>query len=158
MEQVLAPAASEPNIVIGKESLEPKEEASVDDKSLNLREPSEKTLDEKEAQDEEIVMIIEHCVHCSAHGWNTRHDEAKYLGHAKRLGDLINSIDPNIKVLFNQVPKDWHKFSIYYQLIHNNDKDLEVFDIIPKLGSFEVSTVVKVNGQEAEVLIFSKML
>ena len=87
MEQVLAPAASEPNIVIGKESLEPKEEASVDDKSLNLREPSEKTLDEKIAQDEEIVMIIEHCVHCSAHGWNPRHDEAKYLGHAKRLGD-----------------------------------------------------------------------
>ena len=52
MESVLASAASEPNFVIGKESLEPKEEASVDDKSLNLREPSEKTLDEKEVQDE----------------------------------------------------------------------------------------------------------
>ena len=52
MESVLASAASEPNFVIGKESLEPKEDASVDDKSLNLREPSEKTLDEKEVQDE----------------------------------------------------------------------------------------------------------
>ena len=33
-----------------------------------------------------------------------------------------------------------------------------MFDIIPKLGSFEVSTVIKVNGLEAEILIFSKML
>ena len=68
MESVLVPAASEPNFVAEKESLEPKEEASIDDKSLNLRESSEKTLDAvldaKIDQEEKIIMIIEHCVHC----------------------------------------------------------------------------------------------
>ena len=46
MDSVLAPAASEPNFVIGKESLETKIEGSVDDKSLQLQELSERMHEE----------------------------------------------------------------------------------------------------------------
>ena len=55
-------------------------------------------------------------------------------------------MDPNIKVLFNQVPKAWFKFDMYYSLIHNDDDELDVYEMIPKLGSFEISTVIKVKG------------
>ena len=82
MDSVLAPAASEPNFVIGKESLETKIEGSVDDKSLQLQELSERMHEEALEQEEQITLIIEHCQHCSAHGWNTRHNEEKYLDHA----------------------------------------------------------------------------
>ena len=37
-------------------------------------------------------------------------------------------------------------FDIYFNLIHNNDQDCDVFDMIPKLGAMEISTVVSING------------
>ena len=49
-------------------------------------------------------------------------------------------------MLFNQVPKTWFNFDIYYSLIHNDDDELDVYEMIPKLGSFEISTVIKVKG------------
>ena len=55
-------------------------------------------------------------------------------------------MDSNVKVLFNQVPKEWFEYDIYYSLIHNTNEELNVYEMIPKLGSFEVSTVIKVNG------------
>ena len=58
----------------------------------------------------------------------------------------MKSVDPNIKVLFNQVPKPWFSFDIYYSLIHNDDEEVDVYEMIPKLGSFEISTVIKVKG------------
>ena len=45
------------------------------------------------------------------------------------------------------MPKAWFEFDLYYSLIHNSNVDLDVYEMIPKLGSFEVSTVIKVGGQ-----------
>ena len=67
-------------------------------------------------------------------------------------------MDSNVKILFNQVPKAWFEYDIYYSLIHNDNEEVDVFEMIPKLGSMEVSTVIKVNGQSADILLFSKML
>ena len=55
------------------------------------------------------------------------------------------------------MPKAWFEFDLYYSLIHNSNDDLDVFDMIPKLGSFEVSTVITVGGKQTDVLLFSKM-
>ena len=62
------------------------------------------------------------------------------------MGDFLVSMEPGIKVLYNQVPKAWYDYDIYYSLIHNSREDLDVFQMIPKLGSFEVSTVIDING------------
>ena len=56
------------------------------------------------------------------------------------------ALDPGIKVLYNQVPKSWYDYDIYYSLIHNSSDEVDVFQMIPKLGSFEVSTVINING------------
>jgi hypothetical protein len=34
-------------------------------------------------------FYIEHCQDCKNHGWNTRHDEAKYLKFALELKQMI---------------------------------------------------------------------
>ena len=39
----------------------------------------------------------------------------------------------------NQVPKEFHSADIYCQLIPNNDEALDYFDVVPRIGAFEVS-------------------
>ena len=79
MEPVLVPAASEPTFLVAKEMLQPTAEPSADDKSFIRQDLSELALEDQQDQDEPLTIIIEHCKHCSSHGWNTRHNEAKYL-------------------------------------------------------------------------------
>ena len=57
-------------------------------------------------------------------------------------------------ILFNQVPKAWFQSNLYCQLISNNDESNDVYDVMPRLGSFEVSTVWK----GVDTLIYSKLL
>lgn len=33
----------------------------------------------------DIVFVVEMCRNCAEHGWNTRHDEAKYQDFFKRI-------------------------------------------------------------------------
>jgi predicted Rdx family selenoprotein len=54
------------------------------------------------------------------------------------------------EVIFNLVPKVHAMADIYCQLIPNEDDNILTYEIVPRIGSFEVS----VNG----VLLFSKMM
>ena len=44
----------------------------------------------------------------------------------------------------NKVPKEWFEKEIYCQLVANDDEANPYYDSIPRLGAFEISTVV--NG------------
>lgn len=35
------------------------------------------------------IFVIEHCRDCKSHEWNTRHDEAKYVGFADSVSAEI---------------------------------------------------------------------
>ena len=103
--------------------------------------------------------MIECCTNCNTHAWNTRHDEAKYANYANAIAAQIQINHPNTVVLFNQVPKTWHEKEIYCQLIQNSDDQCDVYDIVPRLGAFEVSTVFTgVSGRSIDILFFSKIL
>lgn len=57
---------------------------------------------------------------------------------------------PGSQVVFNQVPKIFAMSDIYCQLVQNFDDNNPFYDVVPRIGAFEVSF----NG----VLIFSKCL
>ena len=104
------------------------------------------------------VFVIEHCVDCRAHAWNTRHDESKYSGMAGSLGLAIKEVLPDATILINQVPKAWYEKEIYCQLIPNDDANTDVYDMIPRIGAFEVSTVAAHGGVNDSILLYSKMI
>ena len=89
------------------------------------------------------IFVIEFCKDCSNHKWNTRHDEAKYASFAKQIADTIWMGAPDATVLFNQIPKKWQDNEIYMNLIWNEDPENDVFDMAPRLGAFEISTVAQ---------------
>ena len=105
------------------------------------------------------IFVIEHCQNCRSHGWSTRHDEAKYKGYAADVASRIREHVPEATVLYNQVPKRWFEKEIYCQLVPNEDDDNDVYDMIPRMGAFEVSTVVERGGGGSEaILLYSKLL
>jgi len=54
----------------------------------------------------------------------------------------------------NKVPKLWYEQEIYCQLIPNEDDKNPYYDILPRLGAFEVSTVQEGQG----ILFYSKQM
>ena len=62
-------------------------------------------------------------------------------------------------VLYNQVPKNWHNWPIYMQLVPNNNPNVQCYEIQPRGGAFELSTVAE-DGKNpsADILLFSKIL
>jgi len=54
----------------------------------------------------------------------------------------------------NKVPKPWYEQEIYCQLIPNEDEKNPHYDILPRLGAFEVSTVQENQG----ILFYSKQM
>ena len=46
---------------------------------------------------------------------------------------------PNCDVVFNMVPKVWAMSDIYCQLIPNDDEKNACYEVVPRIGSFEVS-------------------
>jgi len=94
--------------------------------------------------------VVEHCQNCQSHGFNTRHDPAKYLEHANGVAAAIKAQIPNAEIVFNKVTKQHSQSDIYSQLIFNDDQNLPYFDILPRIGALEVS----ING----VLLFSKVV
>ena len=91
--------------------------------------------------DDEIVIVFEVCIHCSAHSWNTRHDEAKYLSFFEKTAACIQEFAPNTRCVMNKVPKPWYEKELYCQLVPNNDAENMFFDSVPRIGAFEISTV-----------------
>lgn len=95
------------------------------------------------------IFVIEHCENCAAHSWNTRHDAAQYKGYAMN-GKLVLTLMvsaaqaiaesvPNCNVVFNQVPKMFAMSDIYCQLVQNFDDSNPYYDVVPRIGSLEVS-------------------
>ena len=54
----------------------------------------------------------------------------------------------------NRVPKPWYEKEIYCQLIPNEDDNNPYYDILPRIGAFEVSTVI----DNVDILFYSKMM
>ena len=106
------------------------------------------------------IFVIEHCLNCRTRcAWHTRHDEAKYRGYATDLSSRIREHVPDAIVLYNQVPKRWFEKEIYCQLVPNEDDNNDVYDMIPRMGAFEVSTVAeRGSGGSEAVLLFSKLI
>ena len=54
----------------------------------------------------------------------------------------------------NRVPKPWFEKEVYCQLIPNEDDNNPYYDILPRIGAFEVSTV----HDNVDILFYSKMM
>ena len=91
----------------------------------------------------EITFVFEVCANCGTHAWNTRHDPAKYVGVFNTLAAAIKEKVPNANCVMNKVPKPWFEKEIYCQLIPNEDDNNPYYDCLPRIGSFEISTVVE---------------
>ena len=57
----------------------------------------------------------------------------------------------------------WHEKEIYCQLIRNDDPECNLYDIHPRMGSLEVSTVITsqyplLKDKLTDILFFSKLL
>ena len=55
------------------------------------------------------------------------------------MAEKIKAVVPGSVVFVNKVPKAWVDFDIYCQLVPNNDPNEECYEIVPKIGAFEVS-------------------
>jgi len=102
----------------------------------------------------EVTFVIEVCAGCSGHKWNTRHDEAKYAQFFQDCSNAIKSQIPNAVCMMNKVPKPWYDKATYCQLIPNSDDNNPYYDILPRIGAFEVSTV----HDGCDILLYSKMM
>ena len=101
-----------------------------------------KTAYRKTKVDEnQIIFVVEACNDCPNHHMTTWHKVEQYINKYIAVADALQTDYPGSPVLLNQVPKNWHQHPLYVQLIANNDADCNLFDMVPRLGSFEVSTV-----------------
>ena len=89
----------------------------------------------------EPCIVIEVCQGCSQHQWNTRHREEQYVMHALAVASAVKQ-RTGWTTLFNQVPKKWHAHDQYVQLVKNDDPSRNVYDMMPRVGAFEVSVVI----------------
>ena len=102
----------------------------------------------------EVTFVFEVCAQCSGHQWNTRHDEAKYVGYFNAVAAEMKAQMPNANCIMNKVPKAWYEKEIYCQLIPNEDDNNPYYDILPRIGAFEVSTVIN----NVDILFYSKQM
>ncbi len=61
---------------------------------------------------------------------------------------------PGANCIMNKVPKAWYEKEVYCQLIPNEDDNNPHYDILPRIGAFEVSTVTN----NTDCLLYSKMM
>ena len=66
----------------------------------------------------------------------------------------ITAAVPGATCQKNKVPKPWYEKEVYCQLIPNEDEGNPNYDILPRIGSFEISTVF----DNVDILIYSKMM
>jgi len=82
---------------------------------------------------------------------HTRHDEQKYLNNAANITARIKEFSgAPVNVLANEVPKAWAMQDAYCQLIPCDDDQNMAYNMIPRIGAFEVSY----KG----ILVYSKLL
>jgi hypothetical protein len=51
----------------------------------------------------------------------------------------IKQTCPDASIVFNQVPKMWAMSDIYCQLVNNEEDANPNYDIVPRIGAFEIS-------------------
>ena len=56
-----------------------------------------------------------------------------------KVAQAIQAMVPGATVLKNSVPKEWAMADIYCQLIPNQDDNNPYYDVMPRIGAFEVS-------------------
>ena len=100
------------------------------------------------------IFVIEQMKDCHSHKWHTRMDETKYEEFSRNVSGVITEHVPDAVILINQIPKKWADHDQYCQLIPDDDENCDVYQMIPRLGAFEVSTVAKGFC----TLIYSKIL
>jgi hypothetical protein len=67
------------------------------------------------------------------------------------MASEINSqFGSSVQMCFNEVPKDWAMSDAYCQLIPDNDDNNPCYQMIPRIGAFEVSY----KG----IVVFSKLM
>ena len=76
------------------------------------------------------------------------------MGYFEMVAGAIKAVVPQAQCVMNRVPKPWYEKEIYCQLIPNEDDNNPFYDILPRIGAFEVSTVV--DG--VDILFYSKMM
>lgn len=106
------------------------------------------------SKNNEVTFVFEVCAHCGSHQWNTRHDEAKYVAMFNQTAAAIKEVMPNANCVMNKVPKPWYEKEIYCQLIPNEDDRNPYYDILPRIGAFEISTVIN----NVDILFYSKQM
>ena len=65
---------------------------------------------------------------------------------------LLNKAKKRKSNIMNKVPKPWFEKDIYCQLIPNDDDNNPYYDVLPRIGAFEISTVV----DNVDILLYSK--
>ena len=108
------------------------------------------------AQSNKVTFIFEVLdqATCNQQSWHTRYDPSKYAEYYERCSNMIRAAVPSAQVIINQVPKEWAQCDIYMQMIPNDDDNAPYYEMLPRLGAFEVSTVI--NGQD--ILLYSKLM
>jgi len=101
-----------------------------------------------------ITFVFEVCAGCASHQWNTRHDEAKYLQYFSDCAAAIKAHIPNSECVMNKVPKPWYEKEIYCQLVPNEDEKDPYYQILPRIGAFDISTV----HENTDILFYSKQM
>lgn len=66
------------------------------------------------------------------------------------VAESIKKNFASCEVVFNMVPKVWAHSDIYCQLIPNEDDNQPYYEVVPRIGTFEVS----VNGVVSLFLYF----
>jgi hypothetical protein len=94
------------------------------------------------------TFVIEVCQNCHLHQWNTRHNEEKYNNYFKMMAAAIISRLPNAIIMRNQIPKEYVSFDCYSNLVPNDDESNPYYQMVPRIGAFEVS--------HQGVVVFSK--
>ena len=104
------------------------------------------------------IIVIEHCLNCNAHNWNNRHDENKYSGYAMNVAEAIKERLPNAQIFINEIPKKFMFSDNYTQLIPDNPNRDDTYPMLPRIGAFEVSSVIAPDRNQGDVLFYSKLM
>ena len=67
---------------------------------------------------------------------------------------MIKGLIPEAVCVKNKVPKAWSEKDIYCQMVANEDDNNPYYDQVPRIGAFEVSTVIG----DTDILLYSKMM
>ena len=116
-----------------------------------------------EVRNGQKVIIIEASSNSNAHAWNTRLDDSKYESYAANLQSALREMMPDVTIFQNRVPKEFIFSDNYMQLIPGGEN---VFEMIPRMWAFEVSTVIidekTIGGKKVpikkDILLYSKLM